>query len=268
MAESHDPAEGPSILTRPDGATIAYHRLDGRAPGVVFLGGFRSDMTGTKAMALEAYCRRHGQAFLRFDYRGHGASSGRFEDGTIGAWADDALLCFDRLTHGPQLLVGSSMGGWIMLLVARARLARIHGLVGIAAAPDFTEDLMWDAFMPDERARLLRDGVIEQPSDYGPEPHRITLGLIEDGRRHLLLRAPIAIDRPVRLLHGIEDADVPWETSMRLARQMTSRDVTVTLVKSGDHRLSSEADLARLCATVQELLERQSPSSNAFSPSR
>ena len=230
--------------------------MEGRAPGVVFLGGFRSDMTGTKAVALEDYCRRRGQAFLRFDYRGHGVSSGRFEDGTIGAWADDALLCFDRLTQGPQVLVGSSMGGWIMLLVAHARLARIHGLVGIAAAPDFTEDLMWDAFMPEERARLLGDGVIEQPSDYSAEPHRITLGLIEEGRRHLLLRAPIPIDCSVRLLHGIDDADVPWETSVRLARQLTGPDVTVTLVKGGDHRLSGESDLVRLRATVEELLGR------------
>lgn len=256
MTESHDPAEGPGILTRPDGATIAYNRLAGRVPGVVFLGGFRSDMTGTKAMALEGFCRRRGQAFLRFDYRGHGASSGRFEDGTIGAWADDALLCFDRLTQGPQVLVGSSMGGWIMLLVARARLARVHGLVGIAAAPDFTEDLMWDAFMPEERARLQRDGVIEQTSDYSTEPHHITLRLIEDGRRHLLLRAPIPIDCPVRLLHGINDADVPWETSTRLAQNLEGPDVTVLLIKGGDHRLSSEPDLARLCATVGELLER------------
>jgi pimeloyl-ACP methyl ester carboxylesterase len=213
-------------------------------------------MTGTKAVALEDYCRRRGQAFLRFDYRGHGASSGRFEDGTIGGWADDALLCFDRLTRGPQVLVGSSMGGWMMLLVARARLARIHGLIGVAAAPDFTEDLMWEAFMPEERARLMRDGMIEQPSDYSAEPHRITRELIEDGRRHLLLRQPIPIDRPVRLLHGIDDTDVPWETSMRLARQLVCGDVTVTLVKGGDHRLSGEADLARLRATVGDMLER------------
>jgi pimeloyl-ACP methyl ester carboxylesterase len=256
MTESHDSAEGAGILTRPDGATIAYHRLAGRGPGVVFLGGFKSDMTGTKAMALEDFCRHCGQAFLRFDYRGHGASSGRFEDGTIGAWTADAVFCLDRLTRGPQVLVGSSMGGWIMLLAALKRGARIHGLVGIAAAPDFTEDLIWDNLMPAERATLMRDGVLAQPSAYSEEPYRITRDLIDEGRRHLVLRAPIPIARPVRLLHGLDDADVPWETSLRLAERLESGHVTVTLVKGGDHRLSSETDLARLFAAVGELLDR------------
>ncbi|MBM3600386.1 MAG: alpha/beta hydrolase [Alphaproteobacteria bacterium] len=220
----------------------------------MFMGGFMSDMTGTKAMALEDYCRRRGQAFLRFDYQGHGQSSGRFEDGTIGTWTDDALFCFDRLTQGPQVLVGSSMGGWIMLLVALKRQARLKGLVGIAAAPDFTEDLMWQTMMPVERETLLRDGVLEQPSAYSDEPYRVTLRLIEEGRRHLLLRDRIPLALPVRLLHGMKDADVPWETSMRIAERLDGPDVVVSLVKAGDHRLSTPDDLERLCSAVGGLI--------------
>ena len=192
-------------LARPDGATIAYHRLPGAAPGIVFLGGLRSDMTGTKALFLEEYCRRRGRAYLRFDYFGHGASSGDFALGTIGRWRDDAAAVIDSLTKGPQILVGSSMGGWIMLLAALAR------------------------------------------------PERIA-ALIEDGAQHLLLGAPIPIDMPVRLLHGLADASVPWQLSLRLAERLTSRDIAVILVKGGDHRLSSEPDLARLGQTLDALL--------------
>ncbi|MBM3571386.1 MAG: alpha/beta hydrolase, partial [Alphaproteobacteria bacterium] len=188
MPQSHGSADGPGIISRADGATIAYRKLAGARPGVMFLGGFKSDMTGTKALALEEFCRRRGRAYLRFDYRGHGASSGRFEDGTIGAWTDDAMACLDQLTEGPQVLVGSSMGGWIMLLTALRRPTRVQGLVGIAAAPDFTEDPMWGSMTPAERATLIAQGVIEQPSSYGEAPYRITRRLIDEGRHHLLLR--------------------------------------------------------------------------------
>jgi len=243
----------PAILTRADGSTIAYHRLGGGSPGVVFLGGFMSDMTGTKAVALEEHCRRTGRAFLRFDYQGHGASSGRFEDGTIGIWADDALAALDELTEGPQVLVGSSMGGWIMLLAALARPDRVAALVGIAAAPDFTEVLMWNRFPADLRATLQSDGVYYQPSDYSETPYPITLALIEDGRLHLLLERPIAVHCPVWLIHGMADAEVPWEHAPMIADRLLSQHVTVTLVKDGDHRLSRDEDLARLCRVVDQV---------------
>src|SRR6266851_2945471 len=189
----------PEILTRSDGATIAYRRLAGKAPGIVFLGGFMSDMTGTKAVALEAFCRARGQAFLRFDYFAHGASSGAFAAATIGRWRDDCLCVLDRLTEGPQILVGSSMGGWLMLLAALARPARVAALVGIAAAPDATEDLMWQHLSPTQQEAMQRDGFVTIPSAYDPAGYRLTRRLIDEGRAHLLLRAPLAIDCPVRL---------------------------------------------------------------------
>ena len=243
-------------LERPDGNWIAYRRLAGAAPGVVFLPGFKSDMGGTKAMLLDAYCRDRGQAYLRFDYGGHGESSGAFTDGTIGAWADDAIAAIDRLTDGPQVLVGSSMGGWIMLLAAVARPDRVAGLVGIAPAPDFTEDLFWAHATDAQKAALATDGVWYEPSDYDDEPTPITRKLVEDGRRRLLLRAPIDLSCPVRLIHGMKDGDVPWATSLRIAEQLTSTDVEITLVKDGDHRLSEPDDLARLTETLGHLLDR------------
>src|SRR5215831_21120683 len=246
----------PAILARHDGATIAYNRLFGASPGIVFLSGFRSDMSGAKALFLEDYCRRRGLAYVRFDYFGHGASSGDVTAGTVGRWAEDAIAVLDRLTSGPQILVGSSMGGWIMLLAALARHDRIAGLVGIAAAPDFTEDLMWDRMSAAQREALARDGVIHEPSKYAEAPYEIGRALIEDGRRHLLLRGRIDIRCPIRLLHGMADPDVPWETSMRLAERLASDDVTVTLIKDGDHRLSRDADLQRLLATVEELSDK------------
>jgi pimeloyl-ACP methyl ester carboxylesterase len=248
---------GDDTLTR-DGATIAFRRTPGRGPGVVFLGGYRSDMTGSKALALEAHCREAGRAFVRFDYQGHGASGGRFEDGTIGSWTEDALAVIDAATEGPQVLVGSSMGGWIMLLAALARPGRVAGLVGIAAAPDFTEDLVWDALGPEARGRMLADGRIEEPSAYG-DPYVYTRALVEDGRRRLLLRAPIPLACPVRLLHGMRDPDVPWETSLRLAGRLQAEDVRTTLVKDGDHRLSRPQDLALLLATVEEVAALAAP---------
>jgi pimeloyl-ACP methyl ester carboxylesterase len=253
--QSGAPLSQAEILARKDGATIAYHRTDGRSPGVVFLTGFRSDMTGGKATMLEDFCRRRGQAFLRFDYTGHGESSGRFEDGTIGSWTEDAVAALDELTQGPQILVGSSMGGWIMLLAALARPKRVAGLVGIAAAPDFTEDLLEHDLTPEQRKVMARDGVVYVDSEYDPEPTPFTKALIEEGREHLLLRRRIPLDCPVRLLHGMRDPDVPWQTSLRIQQMLAAEDVEVTLVKDGDHRLSRDHDLARLAHTVDVLLD-------------
>lgn len=257
----------PQRLALSGGRSLAYHRhnlaandlgpggmyLQGQLPGVVFLGGFASDMTGTKAMALDAFCAATGRGFLRFDYSGHGQSSGNFTDGTIGAWCDDVLTVLDQLTQGPQILVGSSMGGWLMLLAALARPMRIHALIGLAAAPDFTEELMWETMDAAMRARLMKEGRIEEPSAYSEQPYVITRALIEDGRRHLLLQGAINIDRPVRLIHGQADIDVPFSISLRLADHLVSSDVVVTLVKDGDHRLSRQQDIDRLIRTVDEL---------------
>ena len=241
-------------LSRPDGNFVAYVRTAGATPTVVFLGGFRSDMTGTKAMALEAWAQGRGQAYLRFDYLGHGQSSGRFEDGTIGRWLDDSLAAIDQLTDGKLVLVGSSMGGWLSLLVARARAQRMAGLVLIAAAPDFTERMLLEGLSPEDRAALERDGRLERPSQYSPEPSVFTWKLIEEGRSHLLLDKPLALPCPVRLLHGQSDPDVPWEYSLQIARHLDAPEVVTTLVKGGDHRLSTPADIARLIATVEELV--------------
>ncbi len=240
-------------LQRPDGNSVAYAKTEGRAPTVVFLGGFRSDMTGTKAVALEEWARRTGRAFLRFDYLGHGQSSGRFEDGTIGRWLDDSMSVIDALTSGPLVLVGSSMGGWLSLLVARARPERLAGLVLIAAAPDFTERMLLAGLSDAEREKLERDGRLERPSQYSPEPSVFTWKLIEEGRNHLLLDRPLALPCPVRLMHGQSDPDVPWEYSLQIAARLEAPEVITTLIKGGDHRLSTPADIARLIATVAEL---------------
>lgn len=237
-----------------DGLELAYLRTPGSAPTVVFLPGFRSDMQGAKAVEVAELCAARGAGCLRLDYTGHGASGGRFEDGTISRWAADALHGIDRLTEGPLVLVGSSMGGWIALLVALARPDRVAGLVGIAAAPDFTERLMWDAMLPAERETLLRDGVVFAPSEYG-DPLPITRALIEDGRGRLLLDGPIPLACPVRLLHGRLDPDVPWETALRLSERLDAPDVQVTLLKDAGHRLSRPADLALLRRTVAALLD-------------
>ncbi|MBI3452817.1 MAG: alpha/beta hydrolase [Rhodospirillales bacterium] len=250
------PPPAPRILVDSRGVSIAYHRTTGKSPGAVFMGGFMSDMTGAKALTLEAFCRARGQAFLRFDYQGHGASSGRFEEGTIGLWRDDALAAFDRLTEGPQVLVGSSMGSWIATLVALARPERVAGLVTIAAALDFTEDLMWAKFPPEAQMVLETEGVIYEPSAYSDTPYAITKHLIDDGRRHLLLRDEmIPFAKPVRLLHGMQDPDVPWQRSLLIAEKLASDDVRVILLKDGDHRLSRDSDLALLAQTVGELLD-------------
>ena len=239
----------PAILTRDSGATTAYHRLAGSPPGIVFLGGFRSNMTGAKASFLEDYCRRRGQGFVRFDYFGHGASSGDAALGTVGRWAEDAVAVLDTLTDREQILVGSSMGGWIMLLAALARPLRTQALVGIAAAPDFTEDLVWPRLDPIQQQELRATGTVTLPSEYDPAGYTHHRILFEEGRRHLVLRRSIPLRCPVRLLHGMRDDAVPWHTSLTLAERLDSRDVAVTLVKDGDHRLSTEADLDRLART-------------------
>ncbi len=235
------------------GTELAWQRLNGSGPTVVFLPGFRSDMTGDKAMALAALCRARGQAMLLFDYSGHGASGGAFTDGTVGRWTADALAAVDALTEGPLVLVGSSMGGWIGLLLALARPERVTGFVGVAAAPDFTEALMWETMLPAERATLERDEVLYVPSAYG-EPTPVTRALIEDGRTHLVMGGPIPLRCPVRLLHGQADADVPWETAVRLAERIEAVDVQVMLVKDGAHRMSRAMDVDLLIALLTPLL--------------
>jgi pimeloyl-ACP methyl ester carboxylesterase len=232
---------------------IAYARLPGLGPGVVFLPGYRSDMQGSKAVALRDHCAERGRALLRFDYSGHGESAGRFEDGTIGSWAADATAVLDELTAGPQVLVGSSMGGWIALLVARVRPERVAGLIGIAPAPDFTETLMWPAFSEEQRATILRDAVLHLPSQYG-EPTPVTRALIEDGKRHLLLGSPIPLTCPVRILQGMADPDVPWRHALRLTEALQGGDVRLQLVKDGDHRLSRPEDLRLLQETLDSML--------------
>ncbi len=240
-------------LGRGDGVALAWQRLAGRGPGVVFLGGFNSDMTGTKAEFLAGWCEARGTPVLRFDYSGHGSSGGRFADGTIGRWAEDAACVIGALAEGPQVLVGSSMGGWIALLLAARRRVPVRAILGIAPAPDFTEDLMWAEFTPDQRARIERDGAWLRPSDYG-DPYPITHALIEDGRRHLLLRGPLALVAPVRILQGMADPDVPWRHALRIAEALTGGDVRVDLIKDGDHRLSRPQDLALLGETLAPLL--------------
>jgi pimeloyl-ACP methyl ester carboxylesterase len=207
-------------------------------------------MTGTKALWLEDWAGARGRAFLRFDYRGHGASSGDFLDGAIGDWADDAMAAVSHLTRGPQILVGSSMGGWIALILATRIPARIAGLVGIAAAPDFTEDGIWSGMDQAERRALTTAGRVEQPSDYSDEPYVITRRLIEDGRNHLVLRSPLALPFPVRLLQGTADTDVPVSVALRLLDHIDCPDARLTLVKDADHRFSGPRELALIGKTL------------------
>jgi pimeloyl-ACP methyl ester carboxylesterase len=244
----------PACLELGESRLLAYHRIAGRSegaslPGVVFLGGFRSDMGGTKALWLENWAQTRGRAFLRFDYRGHGASSGAFLDGCIGDWADDAAESVARLTKGPQILVGSSMGGWIALILARRMPEVVAGLIGIAAAPDFTET-MWAAMSAAEQARLMAEGRIERPSDYSDEPYVITRRLIEDGRWNLVLNGPLRLSVPVRLLQGTADTDVPVAVALRLLDHIDCPDARLTLVKGADHRFSGERELKLIGKTL------------------
>ncbi|KAF0676993.1 alpha/beta hydrolase [Profundibacterium mesophilum] len=243
----------------PQGRRLAYMSNTARegipGPGIVFLGGFKSDMHGSKAEHLAQWAQAQGRPFLRFDYSGHGASSGRFEDGAIGDWAQDAAEIIGALTRGPQLLVGSSMGGWIALLLCCRMPERIAGMVGIAAAPDFTEDSMWASFDPAQRAAIERDGRLELPSDYG-EPYVITRRLIEEGRGNLVLRDPLAIPGPLRLLQGTGDREVPVSVATRLLEHADCADARLTLVRGADHRFSDPDCLSLIEAAIGEVIER------------
>lgn len=242
----------PDYLTRPDGLRLAYRLRPGSGPTLVFLPGYMSDMQGGKALALDAWAAAQGRAMLRLDYAGCGESEGAFADGTLESWRDDALLMIDAVTQGPLVIVGSSMGGWLALLVALARPERVAGLVGIAAAPDFTK---W-GFTGSMLRTMRAEGRLVQDSDYGVADYITTLAFWESGQRNLLMDGEIAIDCPVRLLHGQQDPDVPWKIALRLAAALRSSDVQTLLVKDGDHRLSSDPDIARLIDAVATLPEK------------
>lgn len=240
-------------LETQSGRKLAYHKTDGAGPGLVFLGGFKSDMEGTKALYLEAFARRTGRAFLRFDYSGHGQSSEAFTDGTIGDWAEDAKVALTHLTQGPQVLVGSSMGGWISLLLARDMPERLAGLVTIAAAPDFTEDSMWAGFDAAQRAELEDTGRVALPSDYG-EPYIITRKLIIEGRDQLVLRSPLSLPFPTRFLQGTADTDVDLSVALRLLNHVEGPDIRLSLQKGADHRFSSPVELSLIEAAILDVL--------------
>ena len=243
----------PQFMTTPQGRHIAFHVTQGAGPGVVFLGGFKSDMTGSKAVHLQSWADATGRAFLRLDYSGHGASGGAFEDGCIGDWAADAMAVIEAVTTGPQVVVGSSMGGWIALLVARAMPERVAGLVGIAAAPDFT-NAIWDAASAEARSILMETGRVEQPSEYAAEPYVITRKLIMDGRKQQVLTTPLDLPFPVRLLQGSNDTDVPVAMAVRLLEHARCPDMQLKVVKGADHRFSTAACLAMIVAAVEEVL--------------
>jgi pimeloyl-ACP methyl ester carboxylesterase len=262
MTNSSAQSKPPDFIEVGSGADmrrIAVRTLAGAAPGLFWMGGFKSDMQGTKAVALEQWAAEHGRACVRYDYSGHGESGGAFVDGTIGRWLEDSLVVFDAFCTGPQVVVGSSMGGWMALLLARALARRgnagratLKGLVLIAPAPDFTEELMWKGFSPEIRGEIERTGLWLRPSDYG-EPYPITRALIEEGRNHLLLGSAIELGSPVRILQGKQDPDVPWQHAFALAERLPSDDVVLTMIQDGDHRLSRPQDIARILAAVSEL---------------
>ncbi len=238
---------------------IALRETPGTAPGLVWLGGYKSDMKGTKAVALADWAAQAGRACVRFDYSGHGESEGAFTDGTIGRWLADSLAVFEACCAGPQILIGSSMGGWLALLLTRElkrrpppQAASIAGMVLIAPAVDFTEELMWKRFPPAIKRELEETGVWARPSDYSPEPYLVTRQLIDEGRNHLLLGGMIETGCPVRILQGVEDPDVPWRHAVELVSRLASDDVVLTLVKDGDHRLSRPEDIERLIRAVAE----------------
>ena len=246
--------ETAGFLERPDGARIAWRRVAGTGPAVVWLGGFRSDMAGTKAEALADWALATGRAYVRFDYFGHGESTGDFARGTITRWREDALAVLDELVEGQAVLVGSSMGGWISCLVAPAMAERIKALVLIAPAPDFTEKLMAPEMTEADRAEMAQTGVWLRPSDYG-EPYPITRELLEDGARWSILPEPVNVQAPVRILQGGADPDVPWRHALELAQALRSQDVVFTLIKDGDHRLSRPQDIARLIQALEEVVD-------------
>ena len=239
---------------------IAVRPRAGSAPGLFWLGGFNSDMQGTKAIALDAWAAERNRACVRFDYSGHGESGGAFVDGTIGRWLEESVAVFEQFCAGPQVVIGSSMGGWIALLLAREMARRgggrasLAGLVLIAPAPDFTEELMWKGFSAEARREIETNGVWLRPSLYG-EPYPITRALIEEGRSHLLLGSAIEVGCPVRILQGAQDPEVPWQHAFALAHRLPVDDVVLTMIQDGDHRLSRPQDIARMIAAVAEISE-------------
>jgi pimeloyl-ACP methyl ester carboxylesterase len=237
----------PSFLTTPR-RRLAYSKQEGRSPTVMFCSGFKSDMTGSKATALAECCKERGNAYVRFDYSGHGASDGDFRDGTIGQWKADALAIFDALAGDDVVLVGSSMGAWIGLLMALERKERINKFVGIASAPDFTQRLIWDRLNAEQKRELMENGVYYAPSCYGEEPYPIMRSLIEEARAHLLLDGPIPLTCPITLLHGTKDEDVPVEVAYRLKEKLPHAELKI--IEGGDHRLSSPEQLEMLCASL------------------
>jgi pimeloyl-ACP methyl ester carboxylesterase len=256
------PSPAPAFIEVGEGSAarqIAVRARAGAAPGLFWLGGFNSDMKGTKALALDEWAAQHGRAYVRFDYSGHGESGGSFAEGTIGQWLEDSLAVFERFCAGPQVVIGSSMGGWMALLLARElakrpREASLAGIVLIAPAPDFTEELMWKGFSPEIRQQIETTGVWLRPSPYGDgAPYPITRALIEEGRNHLLLGGSIDIGCPVRILQGRQDPDVPWQHAFALAHRLPAADVVLTMIQDGDHRLSRPQDIARIIAAVAEM---------------
>lgn len=264
MADAPSPADGEPLAHIEVGSdaaarSIAVRARAGSGPGLFWLGGFNSDMKGTKAIALDAWAAEHGRACVRFDYSGHGESGGQFADGTIGRWLEESLAVFERFCRGPQVLIGSSMGGWLALLLAREIAKRggapsLAGLVLIAPAPDFTEELMWKGFSPEIRQEIETKGVWLRPSQYGDgTPYPITRNLIEEGRNHLLLGGSIVVGCPVRILQGAKDPDVPWQHAFALVHRLPADDVVLTMIQDGDHRLSRPQDIARIIAAVAEI---------------
>lgn len=239
-------------FTTSENRRIAYHKTEGAGPGVVFCGGYKSDMDGTKALALDAWAKREGRAFLRFDYSGHGQSEGVFEDGAIGDWYEDARDIILALTEGPQVIVGSSMGGWISLLLAREHPEKLVGLVTIAAAPDFTEDSFWAGFTPEQKREMEEVGHIDLPSDYG-EPYRVTRRLVNEGRNRLVMRSPLPLPFPTRFLQGTADTSVSLETATRLLAHAVGPDMRLTLVKGADHSFSTPECLRLVEAAIAEV---------------
>jgi pimeloyl-ACP methyl ester carboxylesterase len=261
MTNSVAPDQEPAFIeVGQDTATrrIAVRARAGGAPGLFWLSGFNSDMRGTKALALDAWAAEQGRACVRFDYSGHGESGGALTDGTIGRWLEESVAVFERFCRGRQVVIGSSMGGWMALLLARqiarraVSRAALAGLVLIAPAPDFTETLMWNRFSPDIRREIETKGVWLRPSQYG-QPYPITRALIEEGRNHLLLGSAIDVGCPVRILQGAQDPDVPWQHAFALAHRLPSDDVVLTMIQDGDHRLSRPQDIARIIAAVAEI---------------
>jgi pimeloyl-ACP methyl ester carboxylesterase len=261
MTQTDTATQEPAFIDVGEGAAhrrIAVRARSGRPPGLFWLGGFNSDMRGTKALALDAWAAEQERACVRFDYSGHGESEGQFADGTIGRWLEESVAVFERFCRGPQVVIGSSMGGWMALLLAREiarrgiESASLAGLVLIAPAPDFTEALMWKGFSAEVREQIMTKGVWHRPSQYG-DPYPITRALIEEGRNHLLLGSKIDVGCPIRILQGAQDPDVPWQHAFTLAQRLPADDVVLTMIQDGDHRLSRPQDISRIMAAVAEI---------------